>query len=284
MLAAVLAAALAFSPADARFAHEIAGDFVSKCTPRDAGTVRGRFAADYILGCARSLGGAARLDSFKAPTPRGERVFTNVICELAADPSAPWTVVLSHFDTKPGTGCPGANDGASTTAILLALLRAVREWPTPRGNLLFVWTDGEECMEHYGEDDGFWGSKHAAAWLKADGRDVRAVICLDMLGDRDLSISLPRNTRSTLRKIALHAARRAGVADRVKEIPELVKDDHVAFQNLGFNALDIIDFDYGSAPGLNDWWHTPEDTVDKLSVESMDASGRLVAALLDILL
>lgn len=284
MIAAILAAALTFSPADAQFAHAIVGDFVAKCTPRDAGTVRGRFAADYIANYAKSLGAVARLDRFTDRTPDGEKTFTNVMCEFASDAAAPWTVVVSHYDTKSGVNCPGANDGASTTALLLTLVRCVLARETPRGNLLFIWTDGEECMDHYCEHDGFWGSKHAAEWLRQDGRRVRAVICIDMLGDRDLMISLPHNSRDTLRKLTLIAAKRAGVADRVREIPELVKDDHVPFQNLGYNAIDLIDFDYGSAPGLNDWWHTPEDSPDKLSAESLEVSGRLLAELLDILL
>ena len=62
--------------------------------------------------------------------------------------------------------------------------------------------------------------------------------------------------------------------------PLLVKDDHVAFLNLGFRAMDLIDFEYGSAPGLNDYWHTEKDTMDKVSVKSLETAGRLLVEII----
>lgn len=284
MVAAVLAAALAFTPAEAHLAFETAGRLVERHTPRDAGTTGGRRAAQFILDAVSATGSDARLDAFEADTPCGRRLFTNVECEFVSNPTGAWTVVVSHYDTKPGVKCPGANDGASTTGLLVAIADALRARRGQRGNVLLVWTDGEESMKAYTDRDGFWGSRHAAEKLKASGRDVRAVICLDMLGDRELSVSLPRNSSPALRQIALLAARRAGEEGLVREIPELVKDDHVPFQNLGFPSVDLIDFDFGSAPGRNDFWHTGEDTLDKISEGSLLRSGRLVSAMLDILL
>ena len=284
MLGALLAAALAFSPADAKLADRTTREFVAKCTPRDAGTVRGRIAANFILDAASATGCDVYPDRFTAKTPKGERTFTNLKTEFCSNPDGEWVVLLSHYDTKPGVPCPGANDGASTTGLLVALANALSDWRTPRGNVMLLWTDGEECMESYGPDDGFWGSRRAAAALKASGRKVKAVICLDMLGDRDLTVTLPRNSSPALRKIALYAAKKAGIADKVAEIEDLVKDDHVPFMEQGFKAIDLIDFDYGSAPGLNDYWHTAEDTPDKLSEASFLASGRLVCEMLNVLL
>lgn len=284
MLGAILAAALAFTPADAKLADRTAREFVSKCTPRDAGTIRGRMAANFILDAASAVGCDVYLDRFTAKTPMGERTFTNLKTEFCSNPAGEWVVLLSHYDTKPGVKCPGANDGASTTGLLVALANALADWRTPRGNVMLLWTDGEECMQSYGADDGFWGARHAAAELKASGRKVKAVICLDMLGDRDLTVTLPRNSSPALRKIALYAAKKAGIADKVAETEDLVKDDHVPFMEQGFKAIDLIDFDYGSAPGLNDYWHTAEDTVDKISEASLLKSGKLVCEMLNVLL
>ena len=136
-------------------------------------------------------------------------------------------------------------------------------------------------MSAYGPDDGFWGSKRAAAYLAAKERKVQAVICVDMLGDKDLEISIPANGTPTLSKIAVHAAKRAGYPGLVKPIEELVKDDHVAFMDKGFKAIDLIDFSYGPD---NSYWHTPQDTVDKISKESLLKSGKIIAELLNILL
>ena len=149
---------------------------------------------------------------------------------------------------------------------------------------MLIWTDGEECMNAYAEGDGLWGSRHAAKSLKESGVKVKAVICLDMLGDKDLHVSIPKNSSPALSKIALAAAKRAGVSDKVSRIDLLVKDDHVPFLEAGFKSIDLIDFEYGSAPGLNDYWHTDRDTVDKISEESLFTAGKLVVGMLDILL
>lgn len=284
MLGALLAAALAFTPADAKLADRTARDFVAKCTPRDAGTIRGRMAANFILDAASSLGCDVYPDRFRAMTPKGERGFTNLKTEFCSNPDGEWVVLLSHYDTKPGVKCPGANDGASTTGLLVGLAQALANWRTPRGNVMLLWTDGEECMESYAENDGFWGSRRAAAQLKASGRKVKAVICLDMLGDRNLNISLPRNTSPALRKIAHYAAKKADLADILSDTDDMVKDDHVAFINEGYKAIDLIDFDYGSQPGINDYWHCEKDTVDKISEMSLLKSGKLVCEMLNVLL
>ena len=105
-----------------------------------------------------------------------------------------------------------------------------------------------------------------------------------MLGDRDLHISIPRNSSPALAKIALLAAKRAGIEDKVSRTDFLVKDDHVPFLEAGFKAVDLIDFEYGSAPGLNDFWHTAKDTPDRISEKSLLVAGKLVAGMLDILL
>ncbi|MBR1921234.1 MAG: M28 family peptidase, partial [Kiritimatiellae bacterium] len=225
-----------------------------------------------------------RLDSFTAKTPKGERFFTNLTAELRGDASKPWVVVVSHYDTKPGTSCPGANDGASTTGLLVGLVRVLRGRVPSGGNVLLVWTDGEECMDSYGPDDGLWGSRHAAQSLKEKGVEVKGVVCVDMLGDRDLNISIPRNCDKSLADLALRAAAATGHAGKVGRCDLLVKDDHVPFLERGFKAIDLIDFDYGSAPGLNDYWHTAHDTADKLSEDSLRVSGEIVLKMIELLL
>lgn len=283
MLAFLLAASLAFTPADATLAHKTACELVERHTPRDAGTLRGRAAAAYIYEAINCTGLDARYDSFTAETPSGTRCFTNIESEYRSSADAPWVVLVSHYDTKPGSGCPGANDGASTSGLLVALGNVLFD-RRPQGlNVLLLWTDGEEAQVAYGENDGFWGSRHAAQKLKDEGRDVLCVICLDMLGDRDLKIGIPRNGSPALRKWIPRIAAKNGLGECIETREELVKDDHVAFIDAGFKAVDLIDFEYGSAPGLNDYWHTGEDTIEHISVESLGTSGRLLTCLLDAL-
>ena len=282
MIALLLAAALEFTPQDAHLAFESARELVEECTPRDAGTIRGRLAANRILDAASATGANVRRDVFKAMTPKGERTLTNLYADFpSSDAEAGWVIVISHFDTKAGTNCPGANDGASTSGLLVGLANAYSNWKTPKGNLMLIWTDGEECMEEYGENDGFWGSRRAVRQVMEKNRTVKAVICVDMIGDRDLAISVPANGDESLRKIAVQAAEKAGYPNLVTPIRDWVKDDHVAFLDKGFKAIDLIDFKYGPD---NAYWHTPQDTMDKISEESLLKSGKIVVEMLKILL
>ena len=284
MFSALLAASLVFSQADANLAFKTATGLVENHTPRDSGTTRSMLAANYLLDAASAAGADVRRDMFVAKTPKGERRFTNLVASFKRNPDAPWVVLVSHYDTKTGVDCPGANDGASTSGLLVALAGVLYNHRAQNDNVMLIWTDGEECMNAYVEDDGLWGSRHAAKSLKESGVKVKAVICLDMLGDKDLHVSIPKNSSPALSKIALAAAKKAGVADKVSRVDLLVKDDHVPFLEAGFKSIDLIDFEYGSAPGLNDYWHTAKDTVDKISEESLFTAGKLVAGMLDILL
>lgn len=279
MLSLLLAASLSFSRSDASFAYDIAGRLVERHTPRDAGTLRGRYAADFLLDSASAAGADVKRDEFTAKTPKGVRTFVNLYAAFESAPTDPWVVFISHYDTKPGTKCPGANDGASTSGLLVALADNLTAWQNRSINVMLIWTDGEECMEVYTDNDGLWGSVRAADMLKKKDVEVLGVFCLDMLGDRDLDMFIPKNGTPELVTLVKRAAKRAKV--KVSASPMFVKDDHVPFLNAGFRAVDIIDFNFGSKPGLNDYWHTEEDTMDKVSVESLYAAGRLAVEIVN---
>lgn len=282
ILAAILASLLAFGHEDAAFARQTAEAFVSECPSRESGSRESEAAADWIFDRLDFSGPVTRRHKFVAGAPGGPRVFVNVYAEYERNPNAPWIVLVSHFDTKPGVECPGANDGASTSALLIAFARRLAESRDERANVMLLWTDGEECRgKRYRKNDGLQGARQAAEELKRSGRDVRAVIVLDMLGDRELNITLPVNVTGSLALCARRVARRLGEKNLVSFGLDRVTDDHVPFLEAGFPALDLIDFDYGPD---NAWWHTKEDTIDKVSVESLYRSGRLVAELVEELL
>ena len=154
-----------FTEDDAHVALATASNLVERCTPRDAGTMRGRLAANWILDRVSRTGADATLDKFRAPTPDGERTFANVMVEFpGTKTNAAWIVVMSHFDTMPniGEGFQGANDGASTSGLLVALASALRRSGRQPESIALVWTDGEECRKAYGPNDGFQGSRRLA--------------------------------------------------------------------------------------------------------------------------
>ena len=276
------AAALVFSPENAKSALDRTGEFVKANPRRDAGTYGGKAAARWLLAKASIVGGNVYQDVFSAETPIGKKSFTNLYCPFQRNPDAPWTVIVSHYDTKPGIDCPGANDGGATSCLMVELVQILFDNRDYDRNVLFVWTDGEECAgARYSDNDGFQGSKRAAAMLKEKKYRVDGVYVLDMLGDKNLKFSLPTNISMDLARRTIAAAKKIGLRrDSFVKLGSTVLDDHVAFLDAGFPAMDLIDFEYGSSPGLNDYWHTSEDTADKLSEESLLTVGKLVCEIL----
>ena len=254
--------------------------------PRVSGSTGAERAAAYLAGRLESLGLEAEVDTFEDATPSGPVTFRNVYGHRPGRGDT-LIVLASHYDTKGGLAPDfvGANDSGSSTGLLLALAAVLRE-AHPRAGLLFAFVDGEECARRYGPHDGLHGSRRLAAAMKRDGRarHVRAVIVLDMVGDRDLSITLPRNGTPALTALVLKSARAEGVRPQFALAAGDILDDHVPFLEAGMPAVDIIDFAYGSAPGRNDYWHTPADTLDKLSPASLQTIGRVVLRMINDLL
>ena len=246
--------------------------------PRDAATAGAEAAAKHLRDRLQAAGVEASIDEFKAQSPKGETVFRNVMGRLPGAGKG-LVILASHYDTKSGIpNFQGANDSASSSGALLELARVMAEGPELPFEVLFVFFDGEECMEHYGVSDGLHGSRYLAKKLIDDGRarSVKAMILLDMIGDRDLTVTLPRNSTPALISMVFDAAREDGSRGKFSLSNLQIGDDHDPFFSAGIQAIDIIDFSYGSAPGRNDYWHTDADTMDKISAESLGTVGRVV--------
>ena len=255
-----------------------------KISPRDAGTGGGRRASVLLEDKLKALGLKTTIDNFSEETPNGKMFFNNVLGRLPGK-SKHLIVLASHYDTKSGISADfqGANDSGSSSGVLLELARVLAKRAPYETEFLIAFLDGEECRTRYGPHDGLHGSRHLAAQIyRAGGAGmVDAVILLDMIGDQDLNISIPRNHTGALAKELFQAASELGVRSKFGLGQGEVLDDHVPFLRLGMPAIDLIDFKYGSAPGLNDYWHTPEDTLDKLSVESMQTVGDVVMRMIE---
>ena len=275
-------APLAFTAAQASNALAHVAAFVTQCTPRDSGTPGAERAAVWLHDRLQAQGVDAVLDRFTDPTPRGPKPFFNVLATIPGTGDE-WVVLLSHFDTMNGIGpgFQGANDGGSSTGLLLELAAALRAAAPLKYNILCGFMDGEECMLAYSDRDGFHGSKRLAQAMKKQRRKVKAVILMDMVGDRELKLTVPRNGAAALRVLALEAAEATGDRAKIGLFDGVIYDDHQAFLELGYPAVDLIDFYYGSRPGENDYWHTPEDTLDKLSADSLQVTGRIVMEMLN---
>lgn len=107
------------------------------------------------------------------------------------------------------------------------------------------------------------------------------MILMDMIGDRDLTVTLPRNVTPALASRVLQAAHAEGARHAFSLYPYEIGDDHEPFLQAGMPAVNLIDFQFGSAPGRNDYWHSPEDTLDKISAASLQTVGRVVVRVLN---
>ena len=256
-------------------------DFIA-LGPREGGTTNSLRAADYLIRRLRDLKVTSEKQCFQDVVPGGVAEFCNVVGKIPGR-GAGLIICGAHYDTKTGIpGFIGANDSGSGAGVLLELARGLTSAWHGKPDIWLVFFDGEECRVEYGPHDGFHGSRYLAQQLVATGRakDVRAMILLDMIGDRDLTVTLPPNGTPALTSLVLTAAEQAGVREKFRLSPGVIFDDHQAFLNAGMPAVDLIDFQFGSAPGLNDYWHTAADTLDKISAESLQTIGKVVLQML----
>jgi glutaminyl-peptide cyclotransferase len=227
------------------------------------------------------------IDEFEDGPGDRRGIYRNVV-GIIKGKTAGLIVLGSHYDTKAGISesFNGANDSGSSTGLLLELARVLSVGPKPECSIMLAFFDGEECVREYSENDGLHGSRRLARRLKEDGRAaaVLGVIVVDMIGDKRLNVELPRNSTPSLCSIVFSAAREEGARSAFRLSNSAVLDDHVPFLAAGMPAVDIIDFQYGSAPGLNDYWHTEHDTLDKISGESMQLVGRIVVRMINSLM
>ena len=254
--------------------------------PRDAMTPGAERASKHIVRRLAAFGVTAETDVFTSATRAGQRVFRNIIARFPGD-SSNVVIVCSHYDTKSGIpNFQGAEDSGSSSGALLEMARMLAHREKRGPEVRLVWFDGEECVNTYSEIDGLHGSRHYAQKL-ADSREIRnvlGVILLDMIGDRDLSVTIANNNDRGLVAMALEAAHEENARTNFSLIPYEIGDDHVPFLEHRIPALDLIDFEFGSAPGRNDYWHTSQDTLDKLSPASLQTVGRVTIRIVNKLI
>jgi Zn-dependent M28 family amino/carboxypeptidase len=148
-----------------------------------------------------------------------------------------------------------------------------------RDDIYIVFFDGEEAVRtQWADNDNTYGSRQLTAKWLADGTlaRIKALINIDMIGDKDLDISNDENSSQSLRNMVWQIAARLGYSKYFRHDPGAIEDDHKPFADAGVNAIDIIDLDYGPN---GSYWHTAQDTLDKLSVHSVQVVGNVVTEL-----
>lgn len=252
--------------------------------PRPAGSAELARTREYITGELATVGLKVTSDKFTAETPAGAREMVNVTAELTGE-SSEVIIVSSHYDTKPFKAFRfvGANDGGSSTGALIEIARALAaSGQKPRFTYRFVFFDGEEAFCQTWSQcgtasapDNTYGSRRYVAQLKERGetKRVRAMILLDMIGYTNLS--LPRETLSTpwLVDIIWETADELGYGAQFPDTEESVEDDHIPFLQAEIPVVDVIQLG-----GYMRYWHTAEDTLDKISPRSLQIVGETIIA------
>jgi len=239
--------------------------------PRPSGSPPLARTRRYIVDQLKQAGLTVREQPFTATTPDGPIRMVNIIAELPG--RRPEIIMVGgHYDTKffRSFRFVGANDGGSSTGLLLELARRLRATPLGFTHWI-VFFDGEEARREWSESDGIYGSRHLAGELRKDGRSgrLKAVVIVDMIGDRDLGIRREHTSTPWLTELIWRSARRLGHRAHFLDEVMAVEDDHTPFLRLGVPSALVIDFDF---PG----WHTPEDTLDKVSPRSLQVVGEVL--------
>ncbi len=280
--------------------------------PRPSGSEALEKSRQYIESALNEQGWQVKRQTFKTRTPEGPAEFTNLIArfgkeddkELFKTPGR--GLLCSHYDTKVFQGFEfvGANDGGSSTGLLIELARVLSGRPEIAKDIELVFFDGEEAFgTSITKTDGLFGSRFYAKGLVVVPEKKRPQwgVLLDMVGDKDLNIragvqipglelrAMPIKdqpehkvdsvaVRSSLDKMTgwlLESAEELGHRSKVGISPNYITDDHIPLNiAAGIPTIDLIDFDF-------DYWHTPGDTIDRISAESLEITGKVTLLLVE---
>lgn len=252
--------------------------------PRPAGSSQLAATREYIVSELKAAGLTVRLDEWRPSTPVGPLNMVNIVATLPGE-STDMIVLGSHYDTKlfKQFRFVGADDGASSTAVLLELARDLAaSHRKSRFTYEFAFFDGEEAVcegwEECGKPgapDNTYGSRHFVEQLKEKNevRNCRAFILMDMIGYKNLEMGRDDMSTPWLIDIVWQTAHELGYSQQfLNRVEPVGGDDHEPFLKAGIDSLDLIQL------STYKYWHTPEDTLDKVSARSLKIIGEVVLA------
>ncbi len=257
--------------------------------PRPSGSQQIETARLFIEKRLKEAGWETQRQDFEAEhLLRGKFKMSNIRARLPVAGKDTWTryvatLVCSHYDTKimDGVNFVGANDGGSSTGLLLELARASAPVPAFAAQLELVFFDGEEAMTGFTQPQGFddrgfdglFGSRHYAKELRKLPKDQlpKHGVVFDMIGDEKLDVEFAANCTPRLVEMASMSAEELGFARHFYRTADFMTDDHVPLSWLGMEVIDFIDLASYRESG---YWHTSLDSFDKLNPKSIEIAGR----------
>jgi glutaminyl-peptide cyclotransferase len=240
--------------------------------PRPTGSQAILQTQDYIASQLSSFGCTVDSDSFSADTPAGRLPMKNIVAKIPGERQG-IILLATHYDTKKLDNFVGADDGGSSTGIMLELARKMCEM-RPRYSIWIAFFDGEEAVRKEWQDpDNRYGSRQMAAKMAASGdlKHVRAMILADLVGGKALGIHKEQNSTKELEDLIWDTAKRLGYGQVFIDQATPVDDDHMSFLARGVPSADVIDLVNSAG-----YWHTPQDTLDKIGARSLGIVGHVL--------
>lgn len=251
--------------------------------PRPLGSQNHKKVESYILGHLK--GDQVEHDDFEITTTEGKFPVRNILAKFPGTRDG-IIVIASHYETNwplRSENYIGANDGASSSALLLEIANQLRGKKLEGYSIWLLWDDAEESMRlPWYDPESLYGVRHLEQKWEGDGtlKKIKAFILEDMIGDADLNIEHDTNSTSWLEDLTLQAATQLGYQSHFfgREIP--IDDDHIPFVQHGVPSVDLIDLNYGYN---NVFHHTIQDTLDKLSPKSLAIVGGVTLDLIRLI-
>src|SRR5713101_1809565 len=238
--------------------------------PRPSGSAAIGQLQEYMQSELASCGCKVETDSFSSDTPVGRLAMKNIVAKIPGD--KPGIIMLAtHYDTKRLENFVGADDGASSTAVMLELARLLCGRRGPY-QVWITFFDGEEAVKFIWQDpDNRYGSRQMAARLAMSGDlpEIKAVLLADMVGSRNLRFRREADSTKALTDLIWSTAARLGYSNIFVNESSSTVDDHIIFLKRGVPAVDVINFEIP-------YWHTVEDTLDKVSAKSLAITGHVL--------
>jgi glutaminyl-peptide cyclotransferase len=243
--------------------------------PRPAGSPAIAETQDYILAELKSYGCAADTDAFSSDTPAGRLPMKNILVKIAGD--KPGVILLgTHYDTKRLENFIGADDGGSSTGVMLELARSL----CPQHSRYAVWIaffDGEEAVRpEWHDPDNCYGSRQMAARFANSGDlpRIKAFLLADIVGTRTPHFKRETYSTKALVDLVWDVAKKLGYGNVFVEDSSAVEDDHQSFLKRHVSSVDVIDLDNGPGGDVY-YWHTPQDSLDKISPKTLAIVGHV---------
>jgi glutaminyl-peptide cyclotransferase len=243
--------------------------------PRPSGSQALIHLQDYLQSELKSYGCTVETDSFGADTPVGRLSMKNILAKIPGE--KPGIILLgTHYDTKRLENFVGADDSGSSTGVMLELARLL----CPQHGEYAVWIaffDGEEAVNLAWQDpDNRYGSRQMAAKFAAAGDipKIKAFLLADIVGGRNLHFKRESDSTKWLKDLVWKTAHQLGYQSIFLDAEFPVSDDHLSFLSRNVPSVDVIDLDNGPNGDVY-YWHTPQDTLDKISARSLAITGHV---------